>query len=142
MLSPAEEALYQAQSSVDRCHSVDCALAARSALGARATAANVVASALHDVGKVDADFGTLGRVGATLVGKVAPPAVIDRWDSGPDVLARRIAWYTKHDERGAAKLMAAGSHPTVVAWAREHHEPPREWSIDPVIGHALRAADR
>lgn len=140
MLTPAEARLYRAQSVVDRRHSVDCALAVRERLGSRATRPVIVASALHDVGKAEAGLGTFGRVFATIAGKLAGPPRVSRWELRDDVLGR-VGRYCAHDVRGAGMLMEAGSDPIVVAWAREHHEPVAEWSIDPAVGRVLLEAD-
>jgi hypothetical protein len=35
----------------------------------------------------------------------------------------------------------AGSDPLTVAWTREHHRPEAEWTVDPDLGAALKAAD-
>ena len=123
-LSTAEAELYEAMSANDRRHAV---------LGARLVADRprdvVVAAALHDVGKTPARLGTLGRVGATLAGLVPL-----RWGG-------RVGRYLDHAEVGAAMLEAAGSDPLVVAWAREHHLPPRRWTVPPDVGRALVIAD-
>lgn len=141
MLSPAEEKLYRRQAGIDRCHSVDCALAARERLGSHASLHAVVASALHDVGKADSSLGTFGRVVATVVGKAAPAGTIERWETGSGFRGE-VARYVRHDVRGAELLMAAGSHPHVVGWAREHHEPPDRWSLDREVAEILLDADR
>ena len=74
---------------------------------------------LHDVGKVEAQLGTAGRVAATLV-----PA---RWASG------RFATYRAHEEIGARWCQQAGSDPvTVVLVAGTGSGPAAD---------ALRAAD-
>ena len=140
MLSPAEAELYRRQPAIDRHHSVNCALAAREQLGARASRAVIVASALHDVGKADTDLATFGRVGATVAGKVVPASRLCAWEAQPG-LRGRMARYAHHDKRGARMLMDAGSHPMVVAWAQEHHEPAASWSIDPAIAQVLFDAD-
>ena len=140
LLSPAEEDLYRGQSVRDREHSIRCGLLARDILGARATRAVVVASALHDVGKIDADLGTLGRVVATVIGTVLSAEKQQQWGEAPGV-RRQVGLYLAHPERGAELLMAAGSDPLVVAWACEHHFVPSRWSIDPDLGDALRRAD-
>ncbi len=38
-------------------------------------------------------------------------------------------------------LTEAGSDPLTVAWAREHHLPPLQWTVDPVVAEALHSAD-
>jgi hypothetical protein len=139
LLTEAEEQLYRAQDSVDRRHSIECALRIRDALGPHATGPIVVASALHDVGKAGTVLGTFGRAVATVVGKVLPRATIDSWSSG-DAWRGRVGTYLRHDERGAQMLARAGSHPTVVAWAGEHHDRSL-WTIEAATAEALLAAD-
>lgn len=87
----------------------------------------IAAALLHDVGKIEADLGTFGRVAATLVGH--------RRARG------RLATYLRHDAIGAELLTAAGSDPVTVAWAREHHLPPQRWTVPQEIAKALKAAD-
>ena len=38
-------------------------------------------------------------------------------------------------------LGMAGSAPLTVAWAREHHLPPEEWTVPLEVGEVLKAAD-
>jgi hypothetical protein len=141
LLSPAEDELYLAQSAVDRVHSIDCALAARASLGVKASRAVIVASALHDVGKTDAGLGTMGRVGATLVAMVVPAGRVEGWRDRSGWRGR-IGRYATHDRHGCALLQRAGSHPIVVAWAREHHLDRSEWTIEADVAEALLRADR
>lgn len=141
LLSPAELDLYEAQSRLDRRHSVRCAQAARSELGERASCHSIVASALHDVGKSDSGLGTLGRVVATLVARSTSEARLDKWEGGRG-FRRRVASYARHDRRGAELLTRAGSHACVIAWAREHHNDPADWTLPEDVGAALAAADR
>lgn len=141
LLSPAEDELYLAQSAADRVHSVDCALAARESLGVEATRPIIVASALHDVGKTAAGLGTMGRVGATLVAAVLPARAVEAWRDRRGWRGR-VGRYATHDRHGCTLLQAAGSHPVVVAWAREHHLDRAEWTIDLDVADALWRADR
>lgn len=140
LLSPAEESLYRAQCGADRCHSVRNALVVREALGSAAGRHVVVAAALHDVGKAEADLGTAGRVVATIVARVAGRATMRAWSSG-DGRRGRIGRYALHDALGAELLMAAGAHPMVVAWAGEHHGRAEGSTIDPDIVAVLLRAD-
>ncbi len=140
LLTPAEEVLYRAQPDLDRCHSISCALALQDELGAGATRNVLVAGALHDVGKAEVGFGTLARVGATTCAKLFPAATVEGWATNAGRLGR-VGRYAKHDERGAELLMEAGSHPMVVAWAREHHCGPERWSIELETASALARCD-
>jgi len=127
LLNPCEVALFSAMSAPDRRHAVECALAARDLLGSNATDVLIVASALHDVGKTEADLGTFGRVAATLLARAFPVG--------------RIQAYGHHPLLGAERLTAAGSAPEVVAWAREHHLPVERWTLPEAVGRALAEAD-
>lgn len=140
LLTPAEESLYRAQSAADRCHSVRCALVIRENLGSAAGVHIVVAAALHDVGKTEAELGTPGRVLATIVAKALGRARMHVWSS-EDGATGRIGSYAFHDALGAELLMAAGSHPMVVAWAGEHHGRAGSYTIDPDIVAVLLRAD-
>lgn len=131
-LEPAEVAWYQRMSPQDRRHAVGCARMAHTLLGAASTREIRVASALHDVGKVQSGLGTVGRSFASAAGTVGAlrPRLPARWQQ-----------YLDHSEIGALLLQEAGSGPLAVAWAREHHLPPAEWTIDPSVGRALIEAD-
>ena len=56
-------------------------------------------------------------------------------------ITRRIGLYLKHPEIGADLLELAGSDPLTVAWAREHHLPSEQWTIDAAVAAAIDAAD-
>ncbi len=140
LLTPAERTLYERQRGIDRAHSVRCAVAIRDELGSEATD-EIVASALHDVGKTDADLGTLGRVLATVVGKLVPSDRVEAW-RGRSGLPGRVATYCSHEAIGADLLRAAGSSPLAVTWAAEHHLELDQMSIEPPLAEALHRADR
>ena len=38
-------------------------------------------------------------------------------------------------------LTVAGSDALTVAWAREHHLPPEQWTVERHLADALKAAD-
>ncbi|MBO0731246.1 MAG: hypothetical protein J2P57_18460, partial [Acidimicrobiaceae bacterium] len=59
----------------------------------------------------------------------------------PDGWRVRAGRYVLHDRLGADLLREAGSAELVVRWAREHHLPPEQWSVDTGLGAALKAAD-
>jgi hypothetical protein len=133
-LLAGERPLWDRMSGPDRRHAVAVARRAEAALGPRATRPVVAAALLHDVGKVESGLGTLGRVGATLVGAVVGRKRLARGDG-------RLGRYARHDALGADLLGAAGSHTLTRTWAREHHLPEARWTLDPEVGAALKAAD-
>ena len=134
LLSPSETVLYRGMASVDRSHAIVCAQAVRDH-GAEAA----VASAMHDVGKTAAGLGTPGRVLASLAGL----AIYDQartWNTAAG-LRGRIGRYLHHSEAGAQALEAAGSSELAIAWAREHHLPADQQTIDPTLAAELKLAD-
>jgi hypothetical protein len=100
----------------------------------------LAAALLHDVGKVESGLGTYGRVVATLSAKVAGPSMAATWRKQRG-FARRVGLYLHHDQLGGDLLELAGSDPLTVAWTREHHRPQSEWTVDPPLARALKAAD-
>lgn len=134
-LLPGEVALWVAMSGPDRRHAHAVASAVEDALRPGECPRDVAAAALlHDVGKVEAGFGTLARVPATVVGLVAGRAGAVRWPG-------RLGTYLRHDAVGARLLRDAGADPLTVAWAAEHHLPPDRWTVPEEVGSALKAAD-
>lgn len=133
-LLPGERQLWQRMSRADQKHSVGVARTVAGASGA--DRAVVAAALLHDVGKVDADLGTVGRAVATLVGRRRGA----RWRDETGIRGR-IGRYLHHDAIGAALLADAGADPLTVAWAREHHRPEETWTVPVEVGRALRDAD-
>lgn len=132
-LNPGEQKLWSQMSGPDRRHAVAVARALV-ASGVEGGEGAVPAALLHDVGKVASGLGTLGRAGATALALVV----------GRHRVARRsgaVARYLRHDVLGADLLVAAGSDPLTVAWAREHHLPAARWSVPLALGEALKAAD-
>ena len=132
VLVPGELTLWRRMSGADRRHAVGVARRVQTSLGADADGPVLAAALLHDAGKVESGLGTFGRVGATVVGAMSRRAR-QRDD--------RVGRYLRHDEIGAALLVAAGSDPLTVAWAREHHLAPSRWSVPPTIATALKNAD-
>lgn len=133
-LLPGERQLWQRMSRADQKHSVGVARAVAVETGT--DRAVVAAALLHDVGKVDADLGSVGRAVATLVGRRRGA----RWRDEPGIRGR-IGRYLHHDAIGATLLEGAGSDPLTVAWAREHHRPEEAWTVPVEVGRALRDAD-
>ena len=138
-LLAGEVVLWRRLSGADRRHAIGVGRGTIELLGGETvTDRPVVAAALlHDVGKIEAGLGTIGRVAVTAAALVV----------GPDRLGRRagrstFAWrYLHHDELGATLLTAAGSDPLTVAWTLEHHLPPERWTLPNAVAEALKAAD-
>ncbi|MDX6352371.1 MAG: hypothetical protein QOF84_7161, partial [Streptomyces sp.] len=126
VLSEAELVLWRAMSGPDRRHAVGVARTVERDLGSVTTAPVLAAALLHDVGKVQSGLGTFGRVVATVAIRTG------RADVRPS-----IARYGEHARLGAEMLELAGSDPLTVTWARDHHLPSDQWSLDPVVAAAL-----
>lgn len=135
MLTPAEEALYWALDEVDRAHAIGCAKAVKDESNEV-----IVASALHDVGKIDASLGTPGRVAATVCGLFMSERA-QAWPPNRRGLRGRIARYLDHADRGVARLEAAGCSELAIEWAREHHLSPEHRRMDPAMWQLLHEAD-
>ena len=112
------------------------------ALGNEATRPVLAAALLHDVGKTESNLGTYGRVIATISGAVIgrDPDIVRAWTRTRG-FTRSVGLYLQHPRLGGDLLGIAGSDPMTEAWAREHHLPEDQWSIDPHIGAVLKAAD-
>lgn len=95
---------------------------------------------LHDVGKVQSQLGTFGRVFATLVGKFVRPETPKTWQhlSG---LRGRLGRYLCHSSIGAEMLREVNSDENAVLWASLHHKPPSDWEVPAVWGQLLHALD-
>jgi hypothetical protein len=102
----------------------------------------LAAALLHDVGKLDAGLGVVGRSAATVLGAVAGRPRVDRWAHTPG-FRRRAAWYLRHDERGAARIRAVGGRDEAARWAWAHHHRDRwpESGVPIAVAEALEAAD-
>lgn len=136
LLGPGERALWDRMPQADRKHAAGVARDVAARLGPDATRPVLAAALLHDVGKVDARLGTLGRVAATLIGRRRASG----WYEQPGWRGR-IGRYLRHDAIGAGLLADAGADPLTVAWAREHHRDEQRWSVPVAVGRALRDAD-
>ncbi len=145
ILEPNELALWRALPSHDRRYTIRVARHVKKRLTGTEYAEQsrwLAAALLHDVGKLDADLGVLGRSGATVIGTWAGTARLDRWADTPG-FRRRVAWYRRHDERGADRIRAAGGREEAARWAWAHHHRDR-WPATGVpmrVAEALEAAD-
>ena len=140
-LLPSEQALWAAMPGPDRRHSAAVARRVEAALGpAQAERAVLAAALLHDVGKTQVGLRTPGRVLATLLAGGLGHQRVAEWSTGRGYRSR-LGRYARHDELGATVLEEVGSDPLTVAWAREHHQPPAQWSLPRATAEALKAAD-
>lgn len=139
-LLPGERELWVQMSRADRRHAAGVARRVERALGAEATRPVLAAALLHDVGKIDSNLGTYGRVIATLSAKVGGRDQAEAWSESRG-FTRSVGLYLRHAELGADRLRLAGSDQLTIDWAREHHLPPEDWTVPIVIGQALKDAD-
>lgn len=139
-LLAGELPLWLRMSGPDRRHAVAVARRVERALGNESTRPVLAAALLHDVGKIESGLRTYGRVVATVSARVAGPDMAHTWRHQRG-FARRVGLYLLHDRIGGDLLELAGSDPLTVAWAREHHLPPEQWTVPRDIGEALKAAD-
>lgn len=140
VLEPAQFRLWCRMSGPDRRHAVRCGRYVLGRLGEDAPREVVQAAIMHDVGKLDSRLRTYGRVVATLCGALAGRKTAHLWVRGSG-FTRRVGLYLLHPELGADMLALAGSHDLVVRWAREHHLPESQWTVDTAVGRILREAD-
>lgn len=139
-LLEGEIALWDRMCAQDRRHSIGVARRVEKHLGDAATRPVLSAALLHDVGKVDSGLGTFLRVVATLSAAVAGRETAELWVRSSGV-TRRIGLYLKHPEIGGDMLGMAGSDAFTETWAREHHLPEDQCSLDRDLAHALRVSD-
>ena len=139
-LLPGEVELWARMSGPDRRHAAAVARRVERALGHEATRPILAAALLHDVGKTASGLRTFGRVVATMSGMVAPASYARAW-SNESGITRRVGLYLRHPELGGDMLAMAGSDGLTVQWAREHHRSEDNWTINPHVAAALKAAD-
>jgi hypothetical protein len=145
VLAPGEYDLWSRLPNHDRRHSIGVARRVQHLLLDTTFAGDdrwLAAALLHDVGKLDADFGVLARVGATVAGAAAGREHAEAWSAkrGP---VRRVGLYLRHGELGAARIREVGGTDEAARWAAAHHDP-GAWAATgipaPVIT-VLHAAD-
>jgi hypothetical protein len=145
VLEPAELELWRELPNHDRRYSIRMARLVEAGLADTEYAGQArwfAVALLHDVGKLDAGLGVVGRSVATVIGALAGTARIDRWTSATG-FRLRTATYLHHDERGAARIRAAGGREEAARWALAHHHRDRwpESSVPAPVAEALAAAD-
>jgi hypothetical protein len=130
-LNAGETMLWRRMPGFDRRHAVAVARRVCAALGDAATPPVVATALLHDVGKIESGFGVWRRVMATI------------WTAlrGRERVTGRTKTYVEHPAIGAQLLREANADPISVAWTAEHHLPRAQWTLEPTIADALKAAD-
>lgn len=124
VLRPGEYALWSRLPNHDRRHSIAVARRVERALAGTPYAGDdqwLAAALLHDVGKIDARLGVLGRVGATLAGAAAGHEMAVAW-SDKRGITRRVGLYLRHAELGADHIRLAGGTEVAARWAAAHHD--------------------
>ena len=143
--TPGEYALWAGMANHDRRHSIGVARRVEATLVGTEYADDpewLEAALLHDVGKLDARLGVLGRVGATLAGATAGHDRAQVW-SGKRGITRRVGLYLRHGELGAIRIRHASGSESAARWALAHHDEDA-WAgtgIPPVVIEALHTAD-
>lgn len=131
VLSAPERILFDEMPGYDRRHGIGVGRLAGKVSGDHLVAR---AGLLHDVGKIDCRLGPFGRAAATLFKRVLPVTadrLSRRWLArvretrdgrlGPKTVLERFAAYWMHPWTGRLMLERAGAHPSVSAWAEQHH---------------------
>jgi len=141
-LLPGEVSLWDRMKRSDRRHAVGVARRVETALDDDATRPVLAAALLHDVGKVESNFGPYRRAIATVsaVAVKHDPQVIRAWTRTTG-FTRRVGLYLQHPKLGGDLLGMAGSDTLTEQWAREHHRPEAEWTIPLPVARALKDAD-
>jgi hypothetical protein len=124
ILTAPERDLWTRMPTHDRRHSIGVARRVEHALDGTPEGGDprwVTAALLHDVGKLDANLGVLGRVGATLAGAAAGHDMADAW-SAKRGITRRFGLYLRHAELGETRLRVIGAREEAAAWAGAHHD--------------------
>lgn len=144
-LTTGERAIWDGMSGPDRRHAVAVARRVAGSCGnpdGAGVPRNVLAAALlHDAGKQLSGTRLLGRTAATVISVAAGRQRVAGWAERRGGWPARAGRYVTHDDLGARMLTEAGSDPLVSGWARDHHRPVASWSVDPVLGAILKAAD-
>jgi hypothetical protein len=141
-LLDGERRLWDRMKKADQRHSAGVARRVEQALGDRVSRPVLAAALLHDVGKIESGFGIYGRTAATLSAMAIhhDQHMIQAWTRTTG-FTRRVGLYLQHPKLGGDLLGMAGSDPLTEAWAREHHLPEDDWSVDPELGRVLKDAD-
>lgn len=120
LLSPAEQALFFRFTYPDQWHSVRVLRCLRDAGYNHPDL--LVASLLHDIGKVRSPLSVWDRT-VIVVGGAFFPTRAGEWGRGePDSWRRPFVARARHPEWGAEMAAAAGSRPAVVELIRRHQD--------------------
>lgn len=122
-LTAGEYALWARQAKYDRRHTYEVARRVEADLGRSGDEVGhewTAAALLHDVGKIEAGVGLVGRVVATLLAMPLGRERVSAW-AGRGGVAGRLGRYLDHGPRGAALIRAAGGRERVAHWASIHH---------------------
>tara|TARA_B100000929_G_scaffold272693_1_gene244457 strand:- start:159 stop:686 length:528 start_codon:yes stop_codon:yes gene_type:complete len=141
LLNGREKSLYYSQPRMDRLHSLRNAKSVIEETQTGYDNSLVVAAALHDVGKAEANLGVFGRVFATVLHGILPIEILESWNT-KEGFRKNTYHYCFHSERGAALLEEAGSMPIVVTWARQHHNKQPDGAMTAEIFALLKRADQ
>ena len=142
-LTPPEFALFDKMTGNDQVHGIEVArhTLATGPVGQSDPSWLAAAALLHDVGKVDARAGSVGRAAATVLEPFMPAQLVGRLAAAPGWFGR-VGRHIRYPEVGASMLSLVGSHEHVRSLAAQHHEPVNRWTIPIELGHRLTAADR
>lgn len=145
VLNARERTLWARLPRHDRRHSIAVARRVEAALAGTDYAGDprwIEAALLHDVGKLDAGLGVLGRVAATLAGAAAGHDMADAWSEKKGI-TRRFGLYLRHPELGASRIRLAEGSREAAVWAEYHQDPTRydQTGLPPLVVEALAAAD-
>ena len=141
LLNDRETTLYYAQPLIDRIHSVRCATNVKGELQNEYDHDLVVAAALHDVGKAEANLGIFGRVLATILDLILPLQILVEW-SRREGMRKKLYLYSFHSERSAELLEEAGSSDLTITWARHHHDKSSDVPLPSEVFSLLKRSDQ
>lgn len=143
-LVPGELELWRRLACHDRRHAIGVARRLERLLVGTSHAGDprwLAAALLHDVGKLEARLGVLGRVAATLLIRGFGEGGVAGWRPGSGWRSK-VSLYLAHGEIGAAMIRAAGGREEAARWAEAHHHPERvPMDLPPEVTRALAASD-
>ena len=131
VLSAPELEIWNRMPAHDRRHSVGVARRVEQMLAGTPHAEPrwAATALLHDVGKLDAHLGVLGRVGATVAGGLAGHDMAHVWTQKRGI-TRRVGLYLRHPELGATRIRIVGGREEAARWAEAHHDEQARAALD------------